>query len=76
MLSLKAYYDGNAFVPLKKMNFRKNQEAVLVVDENDKPSNKEFFEPPKADKNNFIDCIGKINIDSSYIEQIRNESLT
>lgn len=33
MIAVKAYYDGHVFVPLGKMQFKVNQQAMIVVDE-------------------------------------------
>lgn len=33
MIAIKAYYDGNAFVPFENKFFRKNQTALIVVEE-------------------------------------------
>lgn len=33
MIAVKAYYDGNAFVPLEKLSFKFQQQAIIVLDE-------------------------------------------
>ncbi|MBQ5472522.1 MAG: DUF104 domain-containing protein [Treponema sp.] len=33
MLAIKAYYDGHVFVPLGQVKFKKNQQAMIVVEE-------------------------------------------
>ena len=33
MLAVKAYYDGKVFVPLGHMNFKLNQQAMIVVED-------------------------------------------
>ncbi len=35
MTAIKAYYNGTYFVPLEKRSFRKNQQAVIVLDDFD-----------------------------------------
>lgn len=33
MIAVKAYYDGNAFIPFEKKSFKKNQQALIVIEE-------------------------------------------
>ena len=33
MVAIKAYYDGHVFVPLGQVKFKKNQQAMIVVEE-------------------------------------------
>ena len=33
MIAVKAYYDGKAFVPLEKLSFKFQQQAIIVLDE-------------------------------------------
>lgn len=33
MIAVKAYYDGNAFVPLERLSFKFQQQAIIVLDE-------------------------------------------
>ncbi|MCR5621501.1 MAG: hypothetical protein K6G18_06560 [Treponema sp.] len=33
MISVKAYYNGTAFIPLENNSFKLNQQAIIVVEE-------------------------------------------
>ena len=33
MIAIKAYYDGNSFVPFEKRSFKFHQQAIIVLDE-------------------------------------------
>lgn len=37
MIAVKAYYDGNAFIPIEKKSFKKNQQALIVIEETSVP---------------------------------------
>lgn len=38
MTAVKAYYNGTSFIPLEKRAFRKNQQAMIVIDDFDQIS--------------------------------------
>lgn len=40
MLALQAYYDGNAFIPIERRDFKLRQSAIIVVDEPNKSVSK------------------------------------
>ena len=33
MIAVRAYFDGNYFIPIGSRKFKRNQEALIVVDE-------------------------------------------
>lgn len=40
MIAVRAYFDGKAFVPVDIRKFRRNQEALIVVESPDEKSSK------------------------------------
>ena len=39
MIAVKAYYDGNAFIPFERKSFKKNQQALIVIAEAEETKN-------------------------------------
>jgi hypothetical protein len=55
MLAVKAYYNGNVFVPLVPVNTKQNQSAIITILDD--------IEPNVAD-NSFKKFIGKLSRES------------
>ena len=35
MITVKAYYNGRAFIPFENKNFKRNQQAMIIIEDSD-----------------------------------------
>ena len=68
MEAVKAYYDGNVFIPLEPIRAKRNQPAIITLLDNDKSSDKPHLRFIGALSQESYDEISKALIDTQKVD--------
>ena len=73
MITIPAYFDGNAVRTLKDYKFEKGQQLTISVQEEDNDDFGGLYIP--SEKKALFDAIGKIHVDAQAVKELRERDM-